>query len=64
MFGQYKKQINTIEIRFTMKQMRFSLFGSIALAAVMASCASLDKMKEAAKQISYKVTPEELQTQP
>ena len=31
-----------------MKQMRFRLFGSIALAAVMASCASLDKMKEAA----------------
>lgn len=61
-FGQYKKQINTIEIRFTMKQMRFSLFGSIALAAVMASCASLDKMKEAAKQISYKVTPEVLET--
>ena len=42
--------------------MRFSLFGSIALAAVMASCASLDKMKEAAKQISYKVTPEVLET--
>lgn len=42
--------------------MRFRLFGSIALAAVMASCASLDKMKEAAKQISYKVTPEVLET--
>lgn len=45
-----------------MKQMRFRLFGSLALAAVMASCASLDKMKEAAKQISYKVTPEVLET--
>lgn len=42
--------------------MRFRLFGSIALAAVMAGCASLDKMKEAAKQISYKVTPEVLET--
>lgn len=42
--------------------MRFRLFGSLALAAVMASCASLDKMKEAAKQISYKVTPEVLET--
>lgn len=51
-----------LEIKFTMKQMRFRLFGSLALAAVMASCASLDKMKEAAKQISYKVTPEVLET--
>ena len=45
-----------------MKQTRFHLFGSLALAAVVASCGSLDKMKEAAKQISYKVTPEVLET--
>lgn len=45
-----------------MKQTRFHLFGSLALAAIVASCGSLDKMKEAAKQISYKVTPEVLET--
>ncbi len=45
-----------------MKQTRFQLIGSVALAALLASCASLDKMKEAAKQISYQVTPEVLET--
>ncbi len=45
-----------------MRQTRFQLFGTLALAAIMASCASLDKMKEAAKQISYDVTPEVLET--
>ncbi len=45
-----------------MKQTRFHLIGSLALAAIVASCGSLDKMKEAAKQISYKVTPEVLET--
>ncbi len=45
-----------------MKQTRFHLIGSLALAAVVASCGSLDKMKEAAKQINYKVTPEVLET--
>lgn len=47
----------------TMKQTRFQLIGSLALAAVLAAgCASLDKMKEAAKQIKYTVTPEVLET--
>lgn len=45
-----------------MKQTRFHLIGSLALAAVLASCGGLDKMKEAAKTISYKVTPEVLET--
>ena len=45
-----------------MKQTRFQLIGSVALAALMASCASLDKMKEAAKDITYDVTPEVLET--
>lgn len=45
-----------------MKQTRFQLIGSVALAALVASCASLDKMKEAAKQIGYSVEPEVLAT--
>lgn len=46
-----------------MKQSRFQFFGTLALAAVLAAgCASLDKMKEAAKQIKYTVTPEVLET--
>ncbi|MDO4460980.1 MAG: hypothetical protein Q4C30_00595 [Bacteroidia bacterium] len=45
-----------------MKQTKFQIFGTIALAAIMASCASLDKMKEAAKDIKYTVTPEVLET--
>ncbi len=44
-----------------MKQTRFTLIGSVALAALLASCGGLDKMKEAAKQISYTVTPEVLE---
>ena len=45
-----------------MKQTRLQFFGTLALAALMASCASLDKMKEAAKQIKFNVTPEMLET--
>ncbi|MBP5365337.1 MAG: hypothetical protein J6Y82_05385 [Bacteroidales bacterium] len=46
-----------------MKQTRFQLIGSLALAAlVVAGCGGLDKMKEAAKQIKYNVTPEVLET--
>lgn len=45
-----------------MKQTRIQFIGTLALAALMASCASLDKMKETAKQISYTVTPEVLET--
>ncbi len=45
-----------------MKQTKFQIFCTIALAAVMASCASLDKMKEVAKDIKYTVTPEVLET--
>lgn len=35
----------------------FTLIGSVALAALLAACGSLDQMKENAKQISYTVTP-------
>ncbi len=45
-----------------MKQTRLQTFGTLALAALIASCSSLDKMKEGAKQISYKVDPEVLET--
>lgn len=46
-----------------MKQTRIQLIGSLALAAIIASsCSSLDKMKEAAKQIKYDVTPDPLET--
>lgn len=45
-----------------MKQTKLQIFGTLAMAAVLASCGGLDKMKEAAKQISYKVTPEVLET--
>lgn len=45
-----------------MKQTRIHVIGSIALAALMASCASLDKMKKAAPSIQYTVTPEVLET--
>ena len=44
-----------------MKQTKILLVGSVMLAAALASCGSLDKMKEAAKQIQYKVTPEVLE---
>ncbi|MCR5696645.1 MAG: tetratricopeptide repeat protein [Marinilabiliaceae bacterium] len=46
-----------------MKQTKIQLIGSLALAAIVASsCASLDKMKEAAKQMKYDVTPDPLET--
>lgn len=44
-----------------MKQTRLQIFGTLALAALIASCSSLDKMKEGAKQIQYKVDPEMLE---
>lgn len=44
-----------------MKQTRLQIFGTIALAALIASCSSLEKMKEGAKQIQYKVDPEMLE---
>lgn len=45
-----------------MKQTRIHVIGSIALAALLASCASLEKMKKGASSIQYKVTPEVLET--
>lgn len=45
-----------------MKQSKIQLFASIAMAAIMCSCSSLDKMKEAAKSIAFTVTPETLET--
>ncbi len=45
-----------------MKQTRLLLVSAVALAAVFASCSSLDKMKEGAKDISYTVTPDVLET--
>ncbi len=44
-----------------MKQTRLQTFGTLALAALVASCGGIDKMKEAAKQIKYKVDPEVLE---
>lgn len=45
-----------------MKQSKIQLFASIAMAAIMCSCSSLDKMKEAAKSIAFQVNPETLET--
>ncbi len=45
-----------------MKQTRLQIFGTLALAVLISSCSSLDKMKEAAKQIQYKVDPTMLET--
>lgn len=44
-----------------MKKNRIQTIGVTAMAVLMASCAGLDKMKEGAKQITYKVTPEILE---
>ncbi len=44
-----------------MKQTRLQIFGTLGLALLISSCSSLDKMKEAAKQIQYKVDPEVLE---
>ncbi len=40
-----------------MKQTRLQIFGTLALAVLISSCSSLEKMKEGAKQIQYKVDP-------
>lgn len=45
-----------------MKQTRIQLIGSVALAAVLASCSGLSKMEKKAKTVQYKVTPEVLET--
>ncbi|TAJ14126.1 hypothetical protein DMA11_06285 [Marinilabiliaceae bacterium JC017] len=44
-----------------MKKTRINLFASLALAALMASCAGLDKMKKNAPGVNYTVTPEVLE---
>lgn len=44
-----------------MKQTRLQIFGTLGLALLISSCSSLDKMKEAAKLIQYKVDPEVLE---
>ena len=44
-----------------MKQTRLQIFGTLGLALLISSCSSLDKMKEAAKAIQYKVDPEVLE---
>lgn len=51
-----------VQITKIMKQTRLQIFGTLALAAVISSCSSLEKMKEGAKQIQYKVDPEMLET--
>ncbi|MCU4176374.1 tetratricopeptide repeat protein [Carboxylicivirga sp. N1Y90] len=45
-----------------MKKTRINLFASLALAALMVSCAGLDKMKKDAPGVKYTVTPEVLET--
>ncbi|MFT3737863.1 MAG: tetratricopeptide repeat protein [Breznakibacter sp.] len=44
-----------------MKKMRINLFMSVALAGLLASCAGLDKMKKAAENVKYTVTPQVLE---
>lgn len=44
-----------------MKQSRINVFASIALAALLASCAGLNKMKTGAQDVTYTVTPEVLE---
>ncbi|WP_066630575.1 hypothetical protein [Labilibacter marinus] len=44
-----------------MKQSRINVFASIALAALLASCAGLNKMKSKATDVTYTVTPEVLE---
>ncbi len=44
-----------------MKKTRINLFASLALAALLASCAGLDKMKKGADGVNYTVTPEVLE---
>ncbi|PWD99271.1 tetratricopeptide repeat protein [Marinilabilia rubra] len=45
-----------------MKRTRINLFATVALAALLASCSGLDKMKENAPDVNYTVTPEVLET--
>ncbi|TLX75022.1 hypothetical protein E9993_11575 [Labilibacter sediminis] len=44
-----------------MKKSRINVFASIALAALLASCAGLNKMKSGATDVAYTVTPEVLE---
>ena len=44
-----------------MKQTRLQIFGTLGLALLISSCSGLEKMKEGAKQIQYKVDPEVLE---
>ncbi len=44
-----------------MKRTRIKLFAFLALAAVVASCSSLEKMRKAASEVNYTVTPEVLE---
>ncbi|MFO8000181.1 MAG: tetratricopeptide repeat protein [Marinilabilia sp.] len=44
-----------------MKRTRINLFATVALAALLASCSGLDKMKDNAADIDYTVTPEVLE---
>lgn len=44
-----------------MKRTRIKLFAYLALAAVMTSCASLEKMRKNAADVNYSVTPEVLE---
>jgi tetratricopeptide (TPR) repeat protein len=44
-----------------MKRTRIKLFAYLALAAVMAGCSSLDKMRKKASDVRYTVTPEVLE---
>ena len=45
-----------------MKRTKINLFVSLALIALLASCAGLDKMKKSAEDVKYTVTPEVLET--
>jgi hypothetical protein len=44
-----------------MKRTRINLFATVALAALLASCSGLDKMKDNAPDVNYTVTPEVLE---
>jgi len=44
-----------------MKKSRINVFASIALAALLSSCAGLNKMKSGAQDVTYTVTPEVLE---
>jgi hypothetical protein len=45
-----------------MKRTRINLFATVAIAALLASCSGLDKMKDNAPDVNYTVTPEVLET--